>query len=196
MNILVMRFETPLQGDDRVAIREGSVEKFRALDGLEEKYYLGDLEQPSAGGIYLFDTDEQLQAYLDGPIVSGIQGRYQTGQPPSAEQLTVRRRFDAKEPAGPGRRLHVGNVRFDGIPAVPSDQDVEEYAERSGLQQLFWVHDTHSDRYGVLGVWADVDDLDTELRGDELAALSGAANAKGEVEYRVDPVARVLREDA
>lgn len=196
MNILVMRFETPLNGDERVAIREGSVEKFRALDGLEEKYYLGSLEQPSAGGIYLFDTEEALQAYLHGPIVSGIQGRYQTEQPPSAEQLTVRRRFDAKEPAGAGRRLQIGNLRFDGIPAVPSDQDVQTYAERSGLQQLFWVHDTDSDRFGVLGLWADVDDLDAELRGEELGAISGAANAKGEVEYRVDEVPRVLREDA
>lgn len=174
MQILVVRFQTPIVGDERVAVREGSIGKFRALPGLEEKYYLGTLDSPGAGGIYLFDTPAHVQAYLDGPIVQGIQGRYQAPEPPAKQILDVVDAIDLRG-SGPVRRQRsVGIVLAGGDAPLsrPSSDEIAAYAARTGLQRLFWVRDD-SGREGVLGLWSGVADLDAELAGDDFARLSG-----------------------
>lgn len=196
MHILVIRFDTPLTGGERVEIREGSVERFRALDGLEEKYYLGDLERPAAGGAYLFDSREQADAYLGGPIVAGIQDRYQAEQPPSVQRLDVHGRFDAPTqlPAS-GHRVQLGSVLSAGARDVhePAPEAMAACVEIASLQRLFWVSEQQTGRQGVLGVWADADDLGALLRSDTLVAISGVPSEGAD--YQVDEVARVLREE-
>ncbi|WP_153505533.1 hypothetical protein [Cumulibacter manganitolerans] len=200
MYILVMRFQAGIEGEERVAIREGSIEKFRALGGLDEKYYLGKGDGPAAGGVYLFDTREHLQAYLDGPIVPGIQPRYRAPEPPSTEVLEVWAQAELPGPVRPGRR-QIGSIRFAAAPAsdaaerrLPPDAEIEAYAAGSGLQRLFWVRDETADRAGVIGVWGEIPDLDAELRGARVAALSGADAATGPIRYETYDVPRVLRE--
>lgn len=193
MNILVVRFDTPLTGDERVAIREGSVDKFRALPGLEEKYYLGALDEPGAGGIYLFDTTENLQAYLDGPIVRGIEGRYLTPAPPQKQILDVLEQVDLRgiEPDATRRQIGIVLMSEPGEPPALT-QDFSAYAETSGLQRLFVVTDEQTGRGGVLGLWGDAVDLGVELRSEAFAGLAGI---EGPAEYEVFEVPRVLREE-
>ena len=45
---------------------------FAALDGLIWKIWMIDEEKGEAGGIYLFDDEASVQAYLDGPLAAGV----------------------------------------------------------------------------------------------------------------------------
>ena len=58
--------------------------------GLRWKIWLMNEEQREAGGIYLFDDEDSLQAYLDGPIVSVM------GSDPTLSNVNVKR-FDVME---------------------------------------------------------------------------------------------------
>lgn len=46
--------------------------KFLSVDGLAWKIWLDAPDEPVVGGIYLFETMAQAQAYLDGPIVARL----------------------------------------------------------------------------------------------------------------------------
>ena len=46
--------------------------KFLSVDGLAWKIWLDAPDEPRVGGIYLFETMAQAQAYLDGPIVARL----------------------------------------------------------------------------------------------------------------------------
>ena len=48
------------------------VDDIAATPGLRWKVWILNEEQSEAGGIYLFDDDASMQAYLGGPIVAGI----------------------------------------------------------------------------------------------------------------------------
>jgi hypothetical protein len=58
--------------------------KFLAVDGLAWKIWLDAPDEPRVGGIYLFETMAQAQAYLDGPIVARLKGN------PAIENLETR----------------------------------------------------------------------------------------------------------
>jgi hypothetical protein len=45
---------------------------FAALDGLIWKVWIMNEEGNEAGGIYLFEDEASLQAYLDGPLAAGV----------------------------------------------------------------------------------------------------------------------------
>lgn len=46
--------------------------KFLDVDGLVWKIWLDGEDEPQGGGIYLFETRAQAQAYLDGPIIAAL----------------------------------------------------------------------------------------------------------------------------
>jgi hypothetical protein len=48
------------------------VNDIAAVPGLRWKVWIMNEDEHEAGGIYLFDDSESLQAYLAGPIVSGL----------------------------------------------------------------------------------------------------------------------------
>ena len=58
---------------------DATAEKFLAVQGLQWKIWLDDLAAPNVGGIYLFDTMDNAQAYLDGPIVARLKGSVPEG---------------------------------------------------------------------------------------------------------------------
>jgi len=59
-------------------------QKFLAVDGLAWKIWLDAPDEPRVGGIYMFETMEAAQAYLDGPIVAAIKAN------PAVENLETR----------------------------------------------------------------------------------------------------------
>ncbi len=44
------------------------------IPGLRWKVWIINEAQSEAGGIYLFDTDAAMQAFLDGPIIAEMKG--------------------------------------------------------------------------------------------------------------------------
>lgn len=45
---------------------------FAALDGLVWKVWIMNEEEREAGGIYLFEDDASMQAYLQGPLAASV----------------------------------------------------------------------------------------------------------------------------
>jgi len=45
---------------------------FAAVPGLRWKIWIMNDEESEAGGLYLFDDEASLQAYLEGPLASGV----------------------------------------------------------------------------------------------------------------------------
>ncbi len=58
--------------------------KFLSVDGLAWKIWLDAPDDPRVGGIDMFESMEQAQAYLDGPIVARIKTN------PAVENLETR----------------------------------------------------------------------------------------------------------
>lgn len=50
----------------------GLAKEIAAVEGLRWKVWLMNEAEQEAGGIYLFDQAESVQAFLDGPIVSQV----------------------------------------------------------------------------------------------------------------------------
>lgn len=59
-------------------------EPIAAVEGLLWKVWLMDAEHSEAGGIYLFASPESAQAYLTGPIITGL------GQNPKFSDISVK----------------------------------------------------------------------------------------------------------
>jgi hypothetical protein len=57
---------------DLEAHSEEAANRFIAIDGLQWKIWLVDEKSKTAGGIYLFATREQAQAYAAGDLVSHL----------------------------------------------------------------------------------------------------------------------------
>jgi hypothetical protein len=49
-----------------------AADRFTGVEGLQWKIWLVDEATKTAGGIYLFSSREQAQAYADGPLVSHL----------------------------------------------------------------------------------------------------------------------------
>ena len=65
-------------------------EKFAAVSGLRWKIWLMNEEKSEAGGIYLFDDEASLTAFLDGPLAAAVSSH------PALSDMSVKR-FDSMD---------------------------------------------------------------------------------------------------
>lgn len=61
-----------------------------AVKGLRWKVWILNEQEHEAGGVYLFDDKDTVQAYLEGPIVSGLKAH------PALSEISVKQ-FDVVE---------------------------------------------------------------------------------------------------
>jgi len=82
MIIQIVTFESELSEDEVVAVANERIERFRALDGLLQKYYVR-LDAPNHyGGVYIWDSAESLAKYRESDLASTIAQAYEVkGQP-------------------------------------------------------------------------------------------------------------------
>ena len=74
----ITRFQLP-RGIPTEAVKKGFLEvapKFRHPSGLLRKYFLISEDGKTAGGVYLWQTREQAEAFYAGPWLDGIRERY------------------------------------------------------------------------------------------------------------------------
>lgn len=57
---------------------------FLSVDGLQWKIWIDSPDEPRVGGIYLFETRAQAEAYVGGPIVARIRAN------PDVENVDIR----------------------------------------------------------------------------------------------------------
>ena len=72
-----VRLRTQLGHDEIVAIMERRAPEFRALEGLEQKYYLHDPETGEYGGFYVWKTLDDVIAYRASDLAASIAAAYE-----------------------------------------------------------------------------------------------------------------------
>jgi hypothetical protein len=70
-------------------IVEERAPEFRALEGLQQKYYLQDPATGEIAGLYLWESPEALDAYRQSELRATIAEAYQAEGQPRVEVYTV-----------------------------------------------------------------------------------------------------------
>lgn len=83
----------------------GMAEAMAAVEGLRWKVWLMNAAEQEAGGIYLFDNAEAVQAFLEGPLVSQVAGH------PAITAISAKQ-FDISEAVTAITRGPVGVLEF------------------------------------------------------------------------------------
>jgi len=87
MIIQIVKFETTLTEDEVVAVANERIEKFRALPGLIQKYYVRLAGPNHYGGVYIWESREAMAAYRQSDLASSIPAAYQVKGAPTIEIL-------------------------------------------------------------------------------------------------------------
>jgi len=83
--ILLVRFRSALPFDEVMKVIDERAPEFRALDGLQQKYYLQDAESGEYAGLYLWSAPEALAEYRESELRATIAAAYQTQGEPRVE---------------------------------------------------------------------------------------------------------------
>lgn len=86
---LLVRVKSPLPLDEVMKIAEERAPEFKALEGLQQKYYLHDAATGEYGGLYLWESQEGLAAYRDSELRASIAKAYQAEEEPRVEVYRV-----------------------------------------------------------------------------------------------------------
>ena len=80
--VLLVRFKSRLPADEMMSVLEKRAPEFRALAGLQQKYYLQDPATGEVAGLYLWESAEALNAFRESELRRSIAAAYQAeGQP-------------------------------------------------------------------------------------------------------------------
>jgi hypothetical protein len=90
IRLLQINLKFNVAASDLKAAFAGLANDIAAVPGLRWKVWILNEQESEAGGIYLFESKESVQAYLEGPIVAGIQAH------PALSDISVKQ-FDVLE---------------------------------------------------------------------------------------------------
>ena len=86
---LLVRFKSSLAFEEVMQIVQERAPEFRALEGLQQKYYLHDRATGEIGGLYLWESAEALASYRDSELRATIAQAYQAEGEPRVEIYQV-----------------------------------------------------------------------------------------------------------
>jgi len=87
--ILLVRMKSRLPREELMRIARERAPEFRALEGLEQKYYVHDPATGEFGGLYLWKTSADVAAYRESRLRATIAEAYQGVEEPRVEVLEV-----------------------------------------------------------------------------------------------------------
>ena len=87
--VVRVRFKSALSFEQVMKVVEERAPEFEALAGLQQKYYLQDVESGEYAGLYLWESPEALAEYRDSELRASIAKAYQTQGEPSIEVYKV-----------------------------------------------------------------------------------------------------------
>ena len=88
-SILLVKFKSRLSFEEVVKVVDSRSDEFRALKGLQQKYYLQDAATQEYAGLYLWESREDFLAYRDSELRATIAKAYQTEGEPRIEVFNV-----------------------------------------------------------------------------------------------------------
>jgi heme-degrading monooxygenase HmoA len=77
MTALIVKFKSQLSMEELLRISEERVDRYRALDGLLQKYYLEYQEENHYGAVYIWESVEDIKAFRESDLYRTIPEAYQ-----------------------------------------------------------------------------------------------------------------------
>jgi len=87
MIIQIVKFKTTLSEDEVMAIANERADRFRALPGLLQKYYVKLDQANHYGGVYIWDSAESMAAFRESDLAASIPAAYKVKGKPDIEIL-------------------------------------------------------------------------------------------------------------
>jgi len=87
--VLLVRFKSRLPHDEAMTILNERAPEFRALAGLQQKYYLRDKNTGEYAGLYLWESEEAFDEYRNSELRATIAEAYQAEGEPRIEVYGV-----------------------------------------------------------------------------------------------------------
>jgi hypothetical protein len=87
--VLLVRLRSSLPRDEVLRIMEERMPEFRAIEGLQQKYYLEDPESGEYGGLYLWRSSGDLAEYNESELRATIAEAYGVEDKPRVEVYRV-----------------------------------------------------------------------------------------------------------
>ncbi|HEU5489475.1 MAG TPA: YdhR family protein [Gaiellaceae bacterium] len=79
--IQFVKFSSPLSEDEVLAVMKRRAPEFRQVPGLIQKFYGREVETGDMCGIYIFDSQESLNAFRQTELARTIPSAYQVESP-------------------------------------------------------------------------------------------------------------------
>lgn len=89
MIIQIVRIESELSEEEMLAVAHERSDRFRALPGLIQKYYVKLGKPNHYGGIYVWESKEAMDAFRNSELAATIAIAYKASLPPTSETLDV-----------------------------------------------------------------------------------------------------------
>lgn len=89
MEVFLTLFKSGLPKNEVLKRFEDRANKYREVKGLLQKYYVHDESSGEFGGIYIFDTKENLEAFRNSVLSKSIGETYQYLEPPTRKVFSV-----------------------------------------------------------------------------------------------------------
>ena len=87
--VLLVKFKSRLSLDEVQTVVDDRIDEFRALEGLQQKYYLVDSVSGEYAGLYLWDSAAALSDFRESELRATIGEAYQTEGQPRVEVFEV-----------------------------------------------------------------------------------------------------------
>ena len=89
MEIFLTLFKSGLPKEEVLKKFEERTGKYREVKGLLQKYYVNDESSGEFGGIYVFDSKEDLEAFRNSDLAKSIGDAYKYLEPPARKVFKV-----------------------------------------------------------------------------------------------------------
>lgn len=87
--IVFVKFSSELPFEDVMKVAHERIDQFRELKGLRQKYYIRDPVTDEIGGIYIWESKEDLEKYNSSNLRATIAEAYKVAGAPRVEVLEV-----------------------------------------------------------------------------------------------------------
>ncbi len=87
--VQTIRIKSDLSEDELLAVAQGRADRFRAIPGLLQKYYVRHDDPGCYGGVYLWDSKESMMAFMKTDLAANMSKAYEIVEGPSVEVSDV-----------------------------------------------------------------------------------------------------------
>ena len=87
--VLLVKFKSPLSLEEVREVVDSRIDQFRALSGLQQKYYLQDTASGEYAGLYFWQSPAALAGFRDSELRNTIAQAYRTVGEPRVEVFEI-----------------------------------------------------------------------------------------------------------